>query len=160
MLPLPQHQDRHDEEDEQAEDEEDPRAELVRRLLEYQKYKEVSQVLESRPQLGRDLFTRASPEPEVLEETESEFVAVGLFDLLEALRVTLELAGMAENGSRFRLANDFYKADGTLCGRLRSEIGWLDLQARRLIVPPDDVQAALARLTRTADFAVLPPSVK
>jgi acyl-CoA thioester hydrolase len=80
--------------------------------------------------------------------------------LLEALRVTLELAGMAENGSRFRLANDFYKADGTLCGRLRSEIGWLDLQARRLIVPPDDVQAALARLTRTADFAVLPPSVK
>jgi acyl-CoA thioester hydrolase len=80
--------------------------------------------------------------------------------LQEALRVTLQLAGMAENGSRFRLANDFYKTDGTLCGRLRSEIGWLDLQARRLIVPPDDVQAALARLTRTADFAVLPPSVK
>lgn len=78
-------------EDEQPEDEEDPRAELVRRLLEYQKYKEVSQVLENRPQLGRDLFTRASPEPEVLEETESEFVAVGLFDLLEALREVLRV---------------------------------------------------------------------
>jgi len=78
-------------EDEQAEDEEDPRAELVRRLLEYQKYKEVSQVLESRPQLGRDLFSRAAPEPEVLEETESEFVAVGLFDLLEALRDVLRV---------------------------------------------------------------------
>lgn len=76
-------------EDELEEDEEDPRAELVRRLLEYQKYKEVSQVLESRPQLGRDLFARAAPEPEVLEETESEFVAVGLFDLLEALQEVL-----------------------------------------------------------------------
>jgi len=80
--------------------------------------------------------------------------------LLEELTVTLELAGMSDNGSRFRFANDFYKADGTPCARLRTEGGWLDLQARRLVVPPDDVQAALGRLTRTADFAVLPPSVK
>ncbi len=79
-------------EDEQEEDEEDPRAELVRRLLEYQKYKEVSQVLDSRPQLGRDLFSRAAPEPEVLEETDSEFVAVGLFDLLEALQEVLRVS--------------------------------------------------------------------
>lgn len=79
-------------EDEEEGDEEDPRAELVRRLLEYQKYKEVSQVLESRPQLGRDLFARAAPEPEVLEETDSEFVAVGLFDLLEALQEVLRVS--------------------------------------------------------------------
>lgn len=76
-------------EEEQEEDEEDPRAELVRRLLEYQKYKEVSQVLDSRPQLGRDLFVRAAPEPEVLEESEAGFAAVGLFDLLEALQEVL-----------------------------------------------------------------------
>jgi acyl-CoA thioester hydrolase len=80
--------------------------------------------------------------------------------LLEELSVTLELAGMAENGSRFRFANDFFKADGRPCGRLRTEGGWLDLQARRLVLPPDDVMEALALLTRTADFAVLPPSVK
>jgi acyl-CoA thioester hydrolase len=80
--------------------------------------------------------------------------------LLEELTVTLELAGMAENGSRFRFANDFFKADDTPCGRLRTDGGWLDLQARRLIVPPDDLLAALGRLTHTADFAVLPPSVK
>jgi acyl-CoA thioester hydrolase len=80
--------------------------------------------------------------------------------LLEELTVTLELDGMSENGSRFRLANDFYKADGKPCARLRTEGGWLDLQARRLILPPADVLEALGRLTRTADFAVLPPSVK
>lgn len=80
--------------------------------------------------------------------------------LLEELTVTLELAGMAENGSRFRFASDFFKADGTACGRLRTEGGWLDLQARRLMVPPDDVLEALGQLTRTADFAVLPSSVR
>lgn len=72
------------------EEEEDPRAELVRRLLEYQKYKEVSETLETRPQLGRDLFARVAPEPEVLEETEAGFVAVGLFDLLAALQEVLK----------------------------------------------------------------------
>ena len=77
-------------EDETEEEEEDPRAELVRRLLEYQKYKEVSETLEAGPLLGRDLFTRAAPEPEVLEEAETGFVAVGLFDLLAALRDVLE----------------------------------------------------------------------
>ena len=73
-------------EEEQEEDEDDPRAELVRRLLEYQKYKEVSQALDGRPQLNREVFARVSPEPEVLEDTEAGFVAVGLFDLLEALQ--------------------------------------------------------------------------
>ena len=77
-------------EDETEEEEEDPRAELVRRLLEYQKYKDISETLEARPLLGRDLFTRAAPEPEVLEEAETGFVAVGLFDLLAALRDVLE----------------------------------------------------------------------
>lgn len=73
-------------EDDVEEEEEDPRAELVRRLLEYQKYKEVSQTLEEKPQLGREIFTRSAPEPEVLEDAEAGFVAVGIFDLLEALQ--------------------------------------------------------------------------
>jgi len=77
-------------EDETEEEDEDPRAELVRRLLEYQKYKDVSETLEAGHLLGRDLFARAAPEPEVLEEAETGFVAVGLFDLLAALRDVLE----------------------------------------------------------------------
>ena len=77
-------------EDELEEEEDDPRAELVRRLLEYQKYKEVSLTLESKPQLGRDLFARVSAEPEVLENAEAGFVSVGLFDLVEALKEVMK----------------------------------------------------------------------
>ena len=40
----------------------DPRQELVRRLLEYQKYKDAAQMLGARPQLGRDVFVRRAKE--------------------------------------------------------------------------------------------------
>lgn len=74
----------------EEEEEEDPRAELVRRLLEYQKYKEASLQLDDLPQLNRELFARIAPEPEVVEEGEGEFVAVGLYDLLQALQQLLK----------------------------------------------------------------------
>ena len=40
----------------------DPREELIRRLLEYQKYRTAGQDLAALPQLGRDLFTRRAKE--------------------------------------------------------------------------------------------------
>ncbi len=70
-------------------EEEDPRAELVRRLLEYQKYKEAALEMEKRPLLDRDVFIRLAPaEPE--EEPEDERIEVNLFELLEAFRRVLE----------------------------------------------------------------------
>ena len=38
-----------------------------------------------------------------------------------------------------------------------SSIGWLDLAERRLTTPPDDLLRLVADLTRTEDFAELPP---
>ena len=73
----------------EEEDEEDPRAELVRRLLEYQKYKAAAECLDDLPQLHRDVFTRSAPAPEVAEEGEGEFAAVGLYDLVQALQQLL-----------------------------------------------------------------------
>src|SRR4051812_26848224 len=40
----------------------DPREELVRRLLEHQKYKDAARSLAARPQLGRDVFVRRARE--------------------------------------------------------------------------------------------------
>jgi segregation and condensation protein A len=75
--------------EEEEEEEEDPRAELVRRLLEYQKYKQAAVELEKRPLLDRDVFIRlvaAGSEP----EPEEEKIEVNLFELLEAFRKVLE----------------------------------------------------------------------
>ncbi len=74
----------------EEEEEVDPRAELIRRLLEYQKYKEASQELEKRPLLDRDVFTRAASQER--EDPEEEKIEVNLFELLEALRQVLERA--------------------------------------------------------------------
>ncbi len=65
LLPTPPPAD--DEDAEQAE-EADPRAELIRRLLEYQKYKEAAESLGQRPVVGRNVWTRGAPQEEVLAE--------------------------------------------------------------------------------------------
>jgi len=73
----------------EEEEEEDPRAELVRRLLEYQKYKQAAGELEKRPMLDRDVFIRLMP-GETREVPEEERIEVSLFELLEAFRQVLE----------------------------------------------------------------------
>ncbi|MGH9390295.1 MAG: segregation and condensation protein A [Vicinamibacteria bacterium] len=74
--------------DETEESEEgDPRADLVAQLLEYQRFKEAADELESRPQLHRDLFIRgAEPEAFPPPEDGTPLVEVGLFELMEAFR--------------------------------------------------------------------------
>jgi segregation and condensation protein A len=77
--------------DEEEEEGEDPRAELVRRLLEYEKYKEAATELQRRPLLDRDVFIRAVP-AEAEEPEQEEKMDVNLFELLEAFRKVLERA--------------------------------------------------------------------
>lgn len=80
--------------------------------------------------------------------------------LMEPITVTLALDGMAPDGTRFRLVNEILNKDGKLAARVKSEGGWLDLAARKLIVPPPDLLAALNAMPRTAGFETLPSSVK
>jgi acyl-CoA thioester hydrolase len=80
--------------------------------------------------------------------------------LLEELRVTLTIAGLADDGSRFLIRNEFWRADGTLIAKVTSAGGWLDLSARKLVIPPDGLLAALHSLSQTDDFQVLPSSIK
>jgi segregation and condensation protein A len=67
----------------------DPRAELVARLLEYQRFKEVATELGERERLGRDVFAARGFGLEVPSTSERE-IEVGLFDLVEAYRRVLE----------------------------------------------------------------------
>jgi segregation and condensation protein A len=74
------------------EEEIDPRDELVRRLLEYQKFKEVAQELRRKEGLRQDVFTRivaGSPKKPELAEDEVYFEA-SLFDLISAFSKALK----------------------------------------------------------------------
>ncbi|APG25525.1 segregation and condensation protein A [Syntrophotalea acetylenica] len=68
----------------------DPRAELVSRLLEYQRYKDAAAVLDASPMLGRDVFGRACVVPSELQAGDAELQPVGVFELAEALQRLLQ----------------------------------------------------------------------
>ncbi|WP_437638296.1 segregation/condensation protein A [Sorangium sp. So ce854] len=70
-------------------EEEDPRAELVRRLLEYQKYKVAAAELAERGTLGRDVFTRGMSESEV-PKGPAPFASTSIFGLLDAFERVLK----------------------------------------------------------------------
>jgi segregation and condensation protein A len=80
----------------------DPREELVRRLLEYQRFKEVSRALDGLPRVGRDVFLRVAgldrpPDP----EEEAELANADVFRLAEAFRVLIKKG-------RFTAPHDIY----------------------------------------------------
>ena len=81
-------------------------------------------------------------------------------NLLDELTITLALAGMAEDGSRFRLRNEFVRADGKPVAKLTSTGGWLDLAARKLVAAPPAVMAAWGHLARSEDFEAMPSSLR
>jgi segregation and condensation protein A len=72
----------------------DPRADLVRRLLEYQKYRDAAEQLAKQDVLGRDVFTRNVPVEEVpIPDEEVGLVEISIYRLIEALdRLLQELA--------------------------------------------------------------------
>ncbi len=74
--------------DEEEVDEIDPRAELIRRLLEYQKYKTVAEDLGERAIAGRDVFLGGSPPPAA--EGPPPLAQVSVFKLLDALKKIAE----------------------------------------------------------------------
>jgi len=73
----------------------DPRAELVARLLEYQRFKEAAGELAGRRWLGRDVFEAHVVPQESRPESERE-IEVGLFELIDAYRRVLARAGPSE----------------------------------------------------------------
>jgi segregation and condensation protein A len=79
LLPRPP-----EDQDDDEIDELDPRAELIRRLLEYQKYKTVAADLSARAIAGRDVFSRGTPPPAA--DGPAPLAQVSVFKLLDALK--------------------------------------------------------------------------
>jgi segregation and condensation protein A len=79
-----------DQEDDPLEEQGDPREELVRRLLEYQKYKAAAEGLAERGLAGRDVFTRGAPAEEA--KGDAPLGGMTLFQLLDAFNRVLKRA--------------------------------------------------------------------
>jgi acyl-CoA thioester hydrolase len=102
-------------------------------------------------------FVRLQLGPVVMQDEVEYFREVGL---LQEITVTLAMAGLAEDGSRFRIRNEVLRADGKPCARITSTGGWLDLLARKVVAPPAALLSALQLLPQTSDYLVLPSSLR
>lgn len=83
-LLLPRHTD--------SEEEEDPRAELIRRLKEYEQFKQAAEMLDTLPRVGRDIHTVTVPSEEI--QPLKRLAPLYLEDLLAALRDALTRADL------------------------------------------------------------------
>jgi segregation and condensation protein A len=72
-------------------EQEDPRAELVRRLLEYEKFKEIAENLRGKELSQREVFKRPKSEMDKVALGESEvYFEASIFDLINAFTKALE----------------------------------------------------------------------
>ena len=82
---LPRHE-------EDGDEESDPRAELIRRLQEYERYKQAAEDMDNLPRLGRDVFQAQADLPN--HDVERPFPDVDLKEILLALQDVLQRAEM------------------------------------------------------------------
>jgi segregation and condensation protein A len=80
---------------EEGEEEEDPRAELIRRLQEYERFKAAAEDLDTLPRVGRELFVPRLEAPEARART--LLPQVELAELLLAMADVLRRADLFEN---------------------------------------------------------------
>jgi segregation and condensation protein A len=111
------------EDDALAAEEEDPREALIRRLLEYQKYKQAAADLAARGVAGRDVFFRGMPLEEAIHTGLAPLKQVPLFSLVEAFQGVLAK-------SKIKISHDVVHERITLTDRINELVDVLRTRKR------------------------------
>ena len=98
-------------------------------------------------------FRRLAIGPVMQKDELEYFREVGLYD---TVTVTYAILAMSADGARFVVENEIWSASGERASRVRSTGGWLDLRARKLVVPPAAVLEAFVKVPRAPGFVELP----
>lgn len=105
------------------EEEIDPREALIRRLLEYQKYKKAAEDLAARGITGRDIFFRGMPVEAAVQTGMPPLKTIPLFSLVEAFQGVLEK-------SKIKLSHDVVHERITLTDRINELVDILRVHKR------------------------------
>jgi acyl-CoA thioester hydrolase len=73
----------------------------------------------------------------------------------DQVAIDLQLAGASPDGRKWRIRHRILRG-ADLAATLEVDGAWLDLRARKIIVPPEEVVRAFADTSRADDFAELP----
>ncbi len=68
------------------------------------------------------------------------------------LRMNIELTAMRRDGSRFNIRHQILKGEEEVCATVTVEGAWIDLDRRKLTVPPDIAREVFEQMPRPEDF--------
>jgi segregation and condensation protein A len=129
-----------------AEEEEDPRGDLIRRLLEYQKYKQAAEDLVSRGVTGRDVFLRGVAIEAAEGSGRAPLAELPLFAIVEAFQRVLER-------SKVRLSHEVVTERVSLNDRIHELVD--ALRAQRRIAFEDLFDGVSSKLDLVITFLAL-----
>lgn len=75
-------------------------------------------------------------------------------------KISLTLAGLSEDGTRFAVRCDVIRADGKVAAKVVSTCAWLDLALQKFTNPPPPLVAALKELPLSSDYQTLLSALK
>lgn len=75
----------------------------------------------------------------------------------EEVTVTTEVSGLSPNGKHWRMRNCILKSDGNVACIVDVQGAWLDLESRKIMPAPDELQAVMRKGPRTQDYAEFTP---
>jgi acyl-CoA thioester hydrolase len=75
----------------------------------------------------------------------------------DQLEIDLRLAAASTDGRKWRMLHRIFRG-AELAATIEVDGAWLDLRARKIVVPPEEMVRAFADVSRTEDFTVLPSS--
>jgi acyl-CoA thioester hydrolase len=75
----------------------------------------------------------------------------------DQLTIDVWLAASSTDGRKWRMRHRILRGD-ELAATIEIDGAWLDLRARKIVVPPDDLARAFANVPHSEDFVILPSS--
>ena len=68
------------------------------------------------------------------------------------IRINLLAGEMAPDGSKWTLHHEYFDQEGNKLAHVSVQGAWMDLRARKLIPPPDDLKTSFFELDKGEDF--------
>ena len=96
-----------------------------------------------------DQFARLQIGPILFREETMFLKEVGLNEII---KIDIALAGMREDGSRWRITHNIYKSNGEKAATITVDGAWMDLVKRKLTAPPAELIEVVKHMKRTENF--------
>jgi acyl-CoA thioester hydrolase len=74
----------------------------------------------------------------------------------EKITISYSALGLSGDDAKFKLRHDIRNSAGKRAVRITLSAGWLDLETRKLISPPDELAAILREVPKDKNFREMP----